>query len=133
VNVGVFAGASRGPRLLEFQMTPAAGVALGDLEAALYAELRRVESEPLADWEMEKARNASRRQLVNLLDSSLARAQTLAQYAIFYGDPGVVNTRYERIARVATGDVQRIARDYLRPENRTVVVTWPAAAAGGGR
>jgi zinc protease len=133
VNVNAFAGASRGPRLLEIEVTPAAGKSIADVEAAVYAEVERLSTVPLADWELEKAQNAAKRQLVNLLDNSLRRAQTLATYALFYGDPGVINSRYEEIAQVTPADVQRLARTYLTASNRTVVVTEPGAAAGGRR
>ena len=57
---------------------------------------------------------------------------------MYYGDPGLINTRYERIAAITAADVQRVARQYLVPANRTVVITTPKAApaappAGGAK
>jgi predicted Zn-dependent peptidase len=83
---------------------------------------------------MEKARSSARRTLVASLDSSLQRAILLSQYALFYDNPGLINTRADRIAAVTPVDVQRVARQYLVRENRTVVVTHPKPApAEGGR
>ena len=83
---------------------------------------------------MEKARSAARRTLVASLDSSLQRAILLSQYALFYDNPGLINTRADRIAAVTAADVQRVARQYLVADNRTVIVTTPKPApAGGGR
>jgi predicted Zn-dependent peptidase len=56
----------------------------------------------------------------------------LSQYALFYDNPGLINTRAEQIAAVTAADVQRVARQYLTPQNRTVVVTMPKAPAGRG-
>ena len=42
-------------------------------------------------------------------------------------------SRYERIAAVTAGDVQRVAKQYLVPSNRTVVITTPKAAAAPTR
>jgi predicted Zn-dependent peptidase len=50
---------------------------------------------------------------------------------VFYNDPGVINTRYDRIAAVTAADVQRVARQYLVPANRSVVTTTPKPAAPG--
>ena len=51
---------------------------------------------------------------------------------MYYGDPGRINTRWDRLASFNAADVQRIARQYLTPENRTVVISRPKAAAGRG-
>ena len=124
-------GESRGPGLLRVIATLSPGQQMADLEAAIDAEIERVKSEPIADWEMEKARSSARRSLVASLQSSLQRAILLSQYAMFYDDPGLINTRADRIAAVTAGDVQRVARRYLTKENRTVVMTNPKPAAGG--
>ncbi len=102
-----------------------------DLETAIYAEIEKVKTGPIADWEIEKARNTQRRSYVNGLGSSLQRAVLLGQYALFFDDPNLVNTRADRLAKVTAADVQRVARQYLTQANRTVVVTNPKAAAGG--
>jgi predicted Zn-dependent peptidase len=134
VNAGVFSEDSRGPRLLRVSATPAPGKATADVEAAIYAEIEKLKSGPIADWEIEKARNVERRQIVSEATRSLARAALLAEAALIYGDPAIVNTRYDRIAKYNAADVQRVAKAYLTPENRTVVVTMPRPApAKGGR
>jgi predicted Zn-dependent peptidase len=64
----------------------------------------------------------------------LNRAVELAEYALMFDNPNEINTRYQRLDKVNAADVQRIARQYLTPENRTVIITRPKAAAGpGGR
>lgn len=83
---------------------------------------------------MEKARNSARRSYLGGLTSSLQRAVLISQYAVFYNDPSLINTRLDRLTAVTAADVQRVAAKYLTPENRTVVITAPkpAAAAKGG-
>jgi predicted Zn-dependent peptidase len=100
-----------------------------------------VKNGEIQDWELEKARNAARRSLVSSLQNSLQRAILLSRYAVFYNDPGVINTRYDRVASVTKQDVQRVARQYLTSENRTVIITTPPnkgaagvpTAPGGGK
>ena len=106
------------------------------LEAAIYAELDKVKNGPIEEWEIEKARNNAKRAVVGGLTSSLQRAIQLAHYAASFGDPALINQRVDRIAKVTAADVQRVARTYLVPQNRTVVITMPKGAkptAGGGR
>ena len=125
-------GESRGPGLLRIIANLSPGRDMTALEAAIDAEIERVKSAPVADWEIEKARTAARRSLVASLQSSLQRAILLSQYALFYDDPGLINTRADRIAAVTAADVQRVAREYLTRENRTVVVTNPRPQQAGG-
>jgi zinc protease len=95
-----------------------------------------VKNGPIEEWEIEKARNNAKRAVVGGLTSSLQRAIQLAHYAASFGDPALINHRVDRIAKVTAADVQRVARTYLVPQNRTVVITMPKGAkptAGGGR
>jgi predicted Zn-dependent peptidase len=135
LSSGVGAGAAqlRGTGHFRFNATLLPGKAMADLEAAIWEEIEKVKKGPIADWEIEKARNQARRQLVGTLQSSLSRAVLMAQDALFFNDPGRINKRPERIAAVTAADVQRVATTYLVPERRTVVITnpKPAAATGG--
>ncbi len=98
-----------------------------DVEAAIYAEIERLKKEPIADWELQKAKNTTRRNIINSLQSSLSRAITMGQYAVYYNEPGLINTRLDKVAAVTKEDVQRVANKYLADTNRTVVVTMPKA------
>ncbi len=127
VNAG--AGETRGPGLFGIVAMAGPGKTLADVEAAIEEEIERVKTGPIADWEMEKARTGARRSFVNGLGSALSRAVQLSQNALFYDNPGRINTRAEAIAKVTAADVQRVARQYLIKTGRTVVLTEPKAAA----
>lgn len=124
---------SRGPGMFLIEAVVAPGQSADKVEAAMYAEVEKIKTGKIDEWEMEKARNAAQRRLVDSLRNSLQRAQLLSRYAVFYNDPGLINTRYERIAAVRADAVQRVARQYLTPTNRTVVITQPAKNAGAGQ
>ena len=132
VNVNAFAPDSRGPRLFRVVATPTPGKSLEEVEAAVYAEIELLKTKPIADWELDKAHNAARRQLVTNVGSSLSRAINLAEYALIYNDPGMINMLWDRIAKVNVADVQRVARQYLTVDNRSVIVTRPKAGPGRG-
>ncbi len=103
-----------------------------DVEAAVYDEIARLQKEPIADWELQKAKNGARRNFINGLQSSLARANSIGQYAVYYGDPNLINTRLDKVSAVTKEDVQRVANKYLMQTNRTVVITVPKGGARGG-
>ena len=123
---------SRGPRLFGIEITPTATASLEQLEKAVHAAIDRLKTGPIADVEIERARNAARRQFMGSISTSLSLARNLAEYALYYGDPNRINTRWDALAKFNGADVQRFAKQHLTPENRTVVITHPKAAAGGG-
>ncbi len=131
-GVGAFKSESRGPGLFRLNITVAPGKNAADAERAVYDEIEKVKQSGVADWEVEKARSSARRGMVAGLQSSLQRAILLSQYALFYDDPGRINTTAKRIAAVTTADVQRVANKYLLPTSRSVIVTTPKPAAGRG-
>jgi predicted Zn-dependent peptidase len=131
-NINAFRDGSVGPGLLAVFGTVTPGKSSDALERAIYDEIEKLKSAPIADWELEKARNNAKRGVVNSLTSSLQRATQLAEFAASYGDPGLINQRVDRIARVTAADVQRVARTYLVPENRTVIVTTPKPSTAKG-
>ena len=128
IAVQVYAGVqqSKGPGLFYLEAMTAPGRDPADVEKAIYAEVEKIQKGPIQEWELEKARNAARRSLVSSLRSSLQRAILLSRYAVFFDDPGIINTRYERIASLKIDDLQRVARTYLVATNRTVAITVPA-------
>src|SRR5882672_886251 len=108
------------------------GVKTEDVEAAVYEEIARLQKEPIADWELQKARNGARRNFINGLQSSLARANSIGIYAVYFGDPNLINTRLDKVAAVTKEDVQRVANKYLVQTNRTVVITNAKGGSRGG-
>ena len=105
------------------------GTKTEDIEAAIYDEIERLKKEPIADWELQKANNTTRRNLINGLQSSLLRAITIGQYTVYYNEPNLINERLNKVAAVTKEDVQRVANKYLVDTNRTVVITMPKAKA----
>jgi zinc protease len=128
--VQVFAGAQerRGPSLGSIVAilppTPTADPAA--VEKAVYAEIERLKTEPVADWELEKVRMQIRRGRAQTLRSTLFRAILLGQYAVYYDDPNLINTIDQKYAAVTKEDIMRVARTYLKDTSRTVITTVPA-------
>ena len=123
---------SVGPGLFRVGGVVAPGKTPEALEAALLAEIERVKAGPIEAWEIEKAQNNAKQQMVSGLTSSLQRGTQLAEFAAVFNDTARVNLRAERIMKVTAADVQLVASKYLTAANRTVVTTVPKPAAKGG-
>jgi len=128
-GVGGFMDEKRGVGGFYTNATLRQGVKPEDVEAVIYAEIDRLKKEPIADWELQKAKNTTRRNFINGLQSSLNRAVTLGQYTVYYNEPNLMNTRLDKVTAVTKDDVQRVANKYLTDNNRTIVITMPQAKA----
>jgi len=124
-SVGGFADEKRGTGAIYTSATVRQGVKTEDVEAAIYAEIERLKSEGIADWELQKAKNTTRRNFINGMQSSLSRALNISVWTTYYNDPNLINTRLTKVDAVTKADVQRVANKYLVTTNRTVVVTVP--------
>jgi len=60
--------------------------------------------------------------------SGFGLADLLASFALFDDDPARVNTLVGQFEKVTPELIQKTAREYLRPENRTVLIREPKAA-----
>ncbi|HMJ25542.1 MAG TPA: insulinase family protein, partial [Pyrinomonadaceae bacterium] len=127
-----FAQETRGVGGFYVTATPRPGKKNEEVEASVYDEIARIQKEPIADWELQKAKSGARRNYINGLQSSLGRANSIGQYAVYYGDPNLINTRIDKVNAVTKEDVLRVANKYLVQTNRTVVITVPKAGAGRG-
>ncbi|HTP89639.1 MAG TPA: pitrilysin family protein [Bryobacteraceae bacterium] len=136
VGAGSFELDHRGPSLFQVRVTARPGKNMKDVEAAALAEIERFKTEPVADWELRKARLGFKRSNVQQLETTLQRAVEIGEFAVFYNDPNLINTVQEKIEKVTKEDIQRVARKYLTADNRAVVISMPAqktASAGGAQ
>jgi predicted Zn-dependent peptidase len=135
-GVSASSTSNRGPGLFRIGATALPGKSIAELEKGIYAEIEKVKTGAIADWELQKAQNNWRRNMTANLGSSLQRAISLGRYALFWNDPNLINTYADRIAVVKAPEIQRVARQYLVDTNRTVVITMPKVTTGsqtGGR
>ena len=120
----------RGPSLFWFSIMARPTTDLGSLETLLYDEIARLQKEPIADWELAKVQMQLLRQRAQQAYSSRSRANALGHFAVFYNDPGLINSIWRRYEQITKADLQRVAQTYFRESNRTVVTTLPKSAAG---
>jgi zinc protease len=129
VNVFCYIEEHKGPSTFNVVVLARPGKDLKEVEKAVYTELERAKSQPVADWELQKVHMMERRQTAQQLQSTLYRAYLIGEMSVIYGDPNLINTRFDKIQNVGKEDIQRVAKSYLTEENRTVVTTLPKPKA----
>jgi predicted Zn-dependent peptidase len=110
----------RAPNLFVIGATPLAPHTTAEVEAAIYAELERLKTEPISPKEMEKVLNNLDADLVRALRSNGGLASQLALYQTVAGDWRYALKARDKIAAVTAADVQRVASEYFTKSNRTV-------------
>jgi len=102
------------------------------------AEVERIRSEPISDDEFNEAKLYLTGSFPLKLDSNAKVASFLAQVELFNLGDNYADTYKQRIDSVTKEDVQRVARQYLRPDQMDLVVVSdlsqaqaPAAPACG--
>ncbi len=119
----------RGPALFQASALLRPGENSGEVEKLIYEELDQVKKDGVTPEEMEKIRTQDRLSQAESLTNTLNRARMLGRYAVYFHDPGLVNTVLTNYSEVTPADIQRVARKYLEPAERTVVLTIPKAQA----
>ena len=107
------------------------------LEKLIYEDIERLQNQEIADWELSKVQMQLWRQRAQQRYSTRARANAFGHYSVYYNDPQLINSLQHKYNQVTKGDLQRVARTYLKESQRTIVTTMPkpatAKAAPEGR
>ena len=89
------------------------------VEAAIYEELAKLQAEPVAADELQKVKNQSKANAYRRLSTPVF---IMFQLLVFegLGDWRYINNAPDEVDAVTPADLQRVAKEYLTKENRTV-------------
>jgi zinc protease len=90
-------------------------------------EIARLQSTPVTKDELELALIKRRSLLYAEYEQfvGFGRANLLASYALFDDDPGKINKLEDEFRKVTPELIQKTAKEYLRPTNRTILTVTP--------
>ncbi len=115
---------NRDPYLMTFDGTPSAGVANAALETAMEAEITKLQTAPVTAEELARAIKQTEAGFIYQNDSVSGQANDLGSYAVI-GLPQYRGTYLDKIRAVTPADIQRVAKQYLTADNRTVAYFNP--------
>jgi predicted Zn-dependent peptidase len=101
-----------------------------DGETQVEAELSRLKTELVSDADLEKAKNQILRDFIVSRQTAQSRADELGYAAVVLKSPELINTELQRFLDVTPQDIQRVAKQYFVPENKTLVEVYSKKDSG---
>ena len=115
---------SRDPSLFTLSAELLPGKEVAEVEKAFDQEVERLQKEPVGKQELEKAKNQLEASFIFAQDSLFYQAMLLARHEIAISWK-TIDDYLPSIRKVSPEDIQRVAKKYLTPDNRTVGILIP--------
>ena len=116
----------RGPSGLFIVVIPKPDREPAQIRDAIFDEIRELATAGPSRDEMEKLRNNLFNAAVRSRQSSLFRAQQLAEFALYDDDPELFNTDLQNYLDVTADQIRAAVKSYLDTENRVLLDIVPA-------
>ena len=111
---------SRFPQLLQIDASPVSPATTADIEAAIYEEIERLARDGPTEDELTRVRNQIAAGSIRRIQSNIGLAFQFVESVSLFDDWRETFRYSERLRHVTAEHVQRLAREYLVAENRTV-------------
>ncbi|HYL93300.1 MAG TPA: pitrilysin family protein [Alphaproteobacteria bacterium] len=134
---GTFPG-NKYPSLFYFFAVPSRGHTAQEMSAPIHDEIEKLKTQDLSDEELQSVKVRAKADLLRSLADNAGMAQQLATLQAFYGDWRELFRQIDRIDKVSTADIRRVANHIFTETNRTVATIetdtspTPAAAPAKG-
>ncbi|MGE5471164.1 MAG: M16 family metallopeptidase [Bacteroidota bacterium] len=124
---------ARGPGLFYFSGTPSEGRTVAELEAALRAEIGRLQQDGIGEAELKRAKAQLLASQVYKLDSMFGQAMEIGQNESAGIPYQKIDRMLEKLQEVTAAQVQAVARKYFTDDTLTVGILDPQALGGKPR
>lgn len=128
---------SVGASLFPYSLEKAGGLILYSMVApgkdteenikALDAVVKDLVNKGVTEEELQKAKNITEASFVGDKKNVLQKAESLASYNAYFGDPNLINTEITKYMAVTREDIQRVAKMLLDTDKRIILIYNPKA------
>jgi predicted Zn-dependent peptidase len=119
----------RGPSALYIFALPKPGEEVEKIREQIFDEIKRIASDGPSEAEMEKLRNSLCNDAVRGRQSTMYRAQRLAEFTLYDSEPRLVDSELDHYLRISAKDIKQVVARYMDVPNRVVLDIVPAAAS----
>ena len=119
----------RGPSALYIFALPKPGEDVNKIREQIFDEIKRIAVDGPTAAEMEKLRNSLCNDAVRGRQSTMYRAQRLAEFALYDSDPRLVDSELDHYLSVTADDIKNAISRYVDVDDRVVLDIIPVATA----
>ncbi|MBA3515133.1 MAG: insulinase family protein [Pyrinomonadaceae bacterium] len=117
----------RGPSAWYIFALPKPGEQVEAIRQQIFDEIKRLGTLGPSGAEMEKLRNSLCNDAVRGRQSTMYRAQRIAEYALYDGDPHIIDSELDQYLGITAEGIKGAVSRFLDVENRVVLDIIPAA------
>ena len=121
-----FTDERRGPSSIFVGAIPKPEKDLSKIRETIMTEIHDLAAHGPTAEEMEKIENQLINDAVRMRQSSMSRAQSIAEFALYDGDPTIVNTDLDDLLAVTAEQIRHAVGVYLNTDNRALLDVVPA-------
>lgn len=118
----------RGPSALYIFALPKPGEDPDAIRQQIFEEIKRIAADGPSNDEMEKLRNSLCNDAVRGRQSTMYRAQRLAEFALYDSDPRLIDSELDHYLSITAADIKDAVARYMDPNNRVVLDIVPSVA-----
>jgi predicted Zn-dependent peptidase len=127
-DIATWTNDHRGPDSFVIRALLSEDAKVADIETEIRTELDRLGTTGPTPDELERAKQQLASFFLFGLEGNQARAMQLANYELFYGDAGLLNTEVDHYLKVSPEDVKNAVARYLGAARSNTVVVRPEAS-----
>jgi predicted Zn-dependent peptidase len=117
----------RGPSAWYIFALPKPGEEVAKIRDQIFAEIKELATNGPSAEEMEKLRNSLSNDAVRGRQSSMYRAQRIAEYALYDNDPHLFDSELGLYLSITAEEIKQAVSEFLDVDNRVVLDIVPAA------
>ena len=121
-----FTDERRGPSSIFVGAIPKPEKDLSKIRETIMKEIHDLAAHGPTAEEMEKIENQLINDAVRMRQSSMSRAQSIAEFALYDGDPNIANTDLDELLAVTAEQIRHAVGVYLNTDNRALLDVVPA-------
>ena len=134
LSVGIgYDSTARGPGMIYLHGSPSEGRTVADLEAALRAEITRIQQDGVSEQELKRAKAQLVAGQVYKLDSMFGQAMEIGQTESAGIPYQKIDRMLEKLQQVSAAEVQAVAKKYFKDDTLTIGVLEPQPLDGKPR
>ncbi len=120
-----FVDGRMGPSEFRLIIASNAGVDIETCGKLMDEEVEKIKNEGITAEELQKAKTKLKTDFVSSRQTVMGKAEAIHHYIWLHNDLSAINSDLDRYLAVTVQDIQRVAKQYLRNDNRTMVTAAP--------